>query len=74
MTLTLVEAQSRLAELIHGLKPGEELTITENSQPVAKVVSVAAEKCLPQPGRGKGMLEILVEDDEHLEGFEEYMP
>ena len=55
------------------IRPGEELTITENDQPLAKVVLVAAEKHRPIPGRASGMLEILVEDDEHLKDFEEYM-
>ncbi len=27
-----------------------------------------------QPGSAKGILQILIEDDEHLHDFEEYMP
>jgi prevent-host-death family protein len=72
--LSLAEAQARLPELIRGLAPGDEVLITENSQPVAKVVGVPAEKPRPIPGRAKGMLTILKEDDEHLKDFEEYMP
>ena len=33
-----------------------------------------AEKPRPVPGRCKGMLTIVAEDDEHLEDFKEYMP
>ena len=29
---------------------------------------------MPLPGRGKGMLTILSEDDDHLKDFAEYMP
>nr|VFJ57507.1 MAG: hypothetical protein BECKFW1821A_GA0114235_10725 [Candidatus Kentron sp. FW]VFJ62814.1 MAG: hypothetical protein BECKFW1821B_GA0114236_10775 [Candidatus Kentron sp. FW] len=36
---------------------------TEQTQPVQR-----------QPGSAKGILEILSEDDEHLEDFREYMP
>ena len=72
MTLTLTEAQSRLPELVHGLKPGEELTITGNHQPLAKVVLWQRRSALPFR-EGLGMLEILVEDDEHLKDFAEYM-
>lgn len=72
--VTVQEAQAKLPDLIHTLKPGDEVVITENNQPVAKLVASAAEKPRPQPGRGKGMLTILVEDDEHLEDFKEYMP
>jgi antitoxin (DNA-binding transcriptional repressor) of toxin-antitoxin stability system len=73
-TLTLEEAQATLADLIHSLTPGGEVVITENNQPVAKLVAAAAERPYPLPGRGKGMLVVLTEDDEHLEDFKEYMP
>jgi antitoxin (DNA-binding transcriptional repressor) of toxin-antitoxin stability system len=60
--------------LIHQLSPGEEVVITENNQPVAKLVASRAEKPHPLPGRYKGMLTIVAEDDEHLEDFKEYVP
>ncbi len=74
MTLTLAEAQARLPEVVRNLSPGDEIVITEDNHPVAKVVAVAADKRCPVPGRAKGMLEIVVDDDEHLKDFEEYMP
>jgi prevent-host-death family protein len=73
-TVTIQEAQAKLADLIHRLTPGEEVVITENNQPVAKLVASRAEKPRPLPGRCKGMLTIVAEDDEHLEAFKEYMP
>ena len=73
-TVTIQEAQAKLADLIHRLTPGEEVVITENDQPVAKLVASRAEKPRPLPGRCKGMLAIVADDDEHLEGFKEYMP
>ena len=73
-TVSIDEAQTKLAELIRQLTPGEEIIITENRQPVAKLVSQARPLQRRQPGRCKGMITILVEDDEHLEGFKEYMP
>ncbi|HUG67372.1 MAG TPA: type II toxin-antitoxin system prevent-host-death family antitoxin [Pirellulaceae bacterium] len=36
-TFTIQEAQAQLADLIHRLTPGEEVVITENNQPVAKL-------------------------------------
>ncbi len=72
--MTIEEAQNTLTELIHRLSPGEEVMITENNQPVAKLVVTRAEKPHPLPGRCKGMLTIIAEDDEHLEDFKEYMP
>ena len=73
-TITIQEAQAKLPDSIHKLAPGEELVITENNQPVAKLVASPADKPRPMPGRCKGMLTIVAEDDEHLEDFKEYMP
>ena len=37
-TVTLEEAQAHLAELISQLTPGEEVVITDNQQPVARLL------------------------------------
>jgi len=74
-TITVEEAQATLKELIHQLAPGEEVVITENQKPVAKLVGETAKKRQPRtPGNCNGMITLLIEDDEHLEGFAEYMP
>ena len=73
-TVSIVDAQARLTQLIHQLAPGDEIIITENQQPVAKLVSQAKPLQRREPGRCKGMITLLVEDEEHLEGFKEYMP
>jgi antitoxin (DNA-binding transcriptional repressor) of toxin-antitoxin stability system len=72
-SVTIQEAQARLPDLIHKLAPGEEVLITENDQPVARLVASPSEQPRPIPGRCKGMLTILAEDDEHLEDFKDYM-
>ena len=72
--VTIQEAQARLADLIHKLTPGEAVVITEDNLPVAKLVASPAQKPRPEPGRCKGMLTILVEDEEHLNDFKECMP
>ena len=41
-SITVEEAQANLKELIHQLAPGDEVIITENQQPVAKLVTAAA--------------------------------
>ncbi|HEU5115294.1 MAG TPA: type II toxin-antitoxin system prevent-host-death family antitoxin [Isosphaeraceae bacterium] len=76
-TLTVDEAQARLKELIHQLAPGDEIIITENQQPVAKLVSGTdrlKSGLRPPPGLGKGYISVLSEDDDHLSDFEDYMP
>ena len=76
-TVTIQEAQAKLPDLIRKLKPGDEVVITENNQPVAKLVSELPKPNpglrLP-PGLGKGYLRIISDDDEHLKDFAEYMP
>lgn len=69
--ISVEQAQAELLELISKLKPGEEVEITKNNQTVAKLVGQKRQR---QFGLGRGKLTILKEDDEHLEGFEEYMP
>jgi prevent-host-death family protein len=74
-TVTIEEAQAKLPELIEKLAPGEEVVITHNQQPVAKLVGQKQSVRKPRrPGSAKGKLVILSEDDEHLEDFKEYMP
>jgi len=74
-TVTLEEAQAHLAEVIAKLDPGEEVVITQDEQPVAKLVKQEPAKRQPrQPGSAKGKLIIHTDDDEHLADFKEYMP
>lgn len=71
--VTLEEAKARLAELIDQLAPGDEIVITRQQQPVAKLVSSRPARKPRQPGSGQGMLTIVSDDDEHLEDFKEYL-
>jgi antitoxin (DNA-binding transcriptional repressor) of toxin-antitoxin stability system len=73
--VSLEEAQSRLSELIAGLRPGEELQITRNDQPVARLVAESPRRRAPrQPGSAVGRLVIVSDDEDHLEDFKDYMP
>ena len=73
-SVTLDEAQAHLKELIHRLAPGDEIIITENQQTVAKLTSEPAKKRSPRKaGNCIGMIEIVADDDQHLEDFKEYM-
>ena len=74
-TITVEEAQAKLKELIDHLAPGEEIVITEDRQPVAKLVGERpARRSRPAPGLGKGSILFMAPDfDEPLEEFKEYM-
>ena len=69
------EAQARLKELIAKLAPGEEVILTENQKPVAKLVSESPGRPpRPAPGLGKGSILYMAPDfDEPMEEFREYM-
>lgn len=62
-TMPLQEAAARLAELVGELKPGDEIVLTEQDRPVARIVPDASVRPRPRRGRCKGMLTILAEDD-----------
>ncbi len=73
-TITLEEAQARLTEVVLKLAPGEEVIITQDQRPVAKLVGEQTPKRKPRnPGNCKGLMTIISDDDEHLKDFEEYM-
>lgn len=75
-TVTLKEAQSALADLIHRLSPGDEVVITENDQPVARLVptTLMPKTARRQLGTMKGTVLFMAPDfDAPLDDFREYM-
>lgn len=74
-TITIQEAQTRLSELIHRLTPGEEVIITENDQPVARLTLAAPpERKARQFGTLKGtVLDMAPDFDEPPDDFKESM-
>lgn len=74
-TVSLQEAQAHLADLIAMLTPGEELVITQDGCPIAKLTGQqVTTRRKRQPGSAIGKVTVLIEDDEHLDDFQEYMP
>lgn len=74
-SLTVQEAQAKLSELIHSLKPGDEVVITENDQPVARLVPAEQRQHTPRrPGTLRGTVKYMAPDfDAPLDDFREYM-
>ena len=71
-TIPIDQAPDQIVGLARALGPGDEIILTENDKPIARI--------LPSPtpskrvaGTCKGMLTIVKEDDEHLEDFKDYM-
>jgi len=75
-TITLQEAQTSLSDLIHRLAPGEDVVITENNQPVARLLPSAG-RVTPQVrklGTLGGTVQYIAPDfDAPLDDFKEYM-
>ncbi len=74
VAITVEEAQASLKELILNLAPGEEVVITDNLQPVAKLVGGQPKPPRPAPGLGKGSILYMAPDfDEPIEEMKEYI-
>ena len=73
-SLTLQEAQAKLSALIHNLKPGDEVVITDNDQPVARLVSAEQRHKPPRrPGTLRGTVTYMAPDfDAPSDDFTEY--
>ena len=75
-TVTLQEAQATLSDLIHRLRPGEEVVITENDQPIARLVPAvptAPPRRMPRLGTLRGTVLSMEHFDDPVEDFAEYM-
>lgn len=76
-TLAVEDIKVTLPELLASLSPGDEVILTKNHQPVAKLVSEPAQpvvKSRPGPGLGKGMITFIAPDfDAPLDCMKEYM-
>jgi antitoxin (DNA-binding transcriptional repressor) of toxin-antitoxin stability system len=75
--VTMEEAQANLPELIQKLAVGEEVVITENDQPVARLLAsapVLALKKTRKLGTLQGTVLFMASDfDAPLDDFKEYM-
>ncbi len=74
-TVSLTEAQSKLPELVHQLTPGQEVMITENNQPIARLLPAHSTKPHRTFGTLHGTVVHMASDfDAPLDDFGEYMP
>jgi len=73
-TVTIPEAQANLPEIVENLKPGEEVILTSNQQPVANLIPISVAEPQPVFGSSRGELIIVAEDEEHLAEFNDSMP
>lgn len=73
-SVTLEEAATQLPQLIEEAQNGEDVVITQDSQPIAKIVSLPKSKPRAKFGSGKGLILYMAPDfDAPLDDFKEYM-
>jgi prevent-host-death family protein len=69
-TISLEQAQAKLPELIHRLGPGDEVVVTENDRPVARIVSSAPQVTTRKLGSMAGTVLFMADDfDAPLDEF-----
>ena len=73
MTVSLEKAQSSLAEIVHQLSPGDEIVITENDRPVARILPALPPLPVRQLGTMRGsVLSMSPDFDAPLDDFKDY--
>ncbi len=73
-TMALEEIKVSIVELVRSLQPGDELILTQDQQPVAKLVTQGGKQPRPAPGLGKGSVIYMAPDfDAPIEEMKEYM-
>jgi antitoxin (DNA-binding transcriptional repressor) of toxin-antitoxin stability system len=72
-SITLAEAQARLPELLQRLNPGEEVTISDQGQPLAQLKKVERTSWPCKAGTAAGKVWMAPDFDAPLEDFKEYM-
>ena len=74
-TLSIDEASTKLGELVRSLAQNDEIVLTENDKPVARILPSGQVVKKRIAGTCRGMLEILDDsDDLILDHFKEYLP
>ena len=73
-TISIEQASLQLAGLVRGLGPDDEIILTDNDKPIARIVLDSAPRDRVA-GTCKGMLEIIDDDDDEviLDHFKEYV-
>ena len=72
--IDLDEAKERLTDLIRNALDGEEVVITQDDQPVVKLVPMTARTPRRRSGSARGLITMADDFDAPLEDFREYAP
>lgn len=71
--IDISQATLRLPELVEKTFGGNEIIITKNGQPIAKLIGISKTKKKRQFGTAKGLIKISDDFDEPIDDFKDYM-
>lgn len=71
--IDLVHAQTRLSELVRRAARGEDVILSEDGEPVAKIIPISRARGPREFGSARGLIHMADDFDAPLEDFEEYM-
>lgn len=66
------DACNQLPALIERARRGEEVVLTDDDRPLARLVATSSENTPRQPGSAKGLIQMSDDFDEPLEDFQAY--
>jgi antitoxin (DNA-binding transcriptional repressor) of toxin-antitoxin stability system len=67
------QAKTSLDDLLDAAIQGQEIILTRDAQPVARLIGLVHERSRPRFGSAKGRIHIAEDFDAPLTDFEEYM-
>jgi antitoxin (DNA-binding transcriptional repressor) of toxin-antitoxin stability system len=77
-TIDVSQLQSLIPRLLEAVGAGEEVIITRNAEPFAKLSLVNGKHTKPavrwEPGSAKGLIQMREDFDDPIEDFAEYLP
>jgi prevent-host-death family protein len=71
--IDIVDAKAQIESLLQSALQGEEVIITQNNQPILKLIQFSQPSKRRQRGSAKGQIWMAPDFDEPLEDFREYM-
>ena len=74
--ISVSEAETKLRDLVREARSGKEIILTDENEPVARLVSIPAKTTRPRPrfGSGRGILVYMADDfNETPEEFKDYI-
>ena len=69
----LEQARGRLKELVDQAAQGAQIILTQDGQPVARIIPITRRIARRRPGSARGLIHMREDFDEPLEDFREYM-